>query len=48
MKLKRFPLVLLSLAATVAVGLLLVNISSGEQKITERIAHSYAVADPQF
>ncbi|MDQ6922736.1 MAG: phospholipase D-like domain-containing protein [Pseudomonadota bacterium] len=48
MKLKRFSIVLLSVAATVAVGLFLVNISSGEQKITERIAHSYAVADPQF
>ena len=48
MTLKRFSIVLVSVAATVAVVLFVVNISSGEQKITERLVHSYSVADPQF
>src|SRR5436190_13047697 len=46
--LKRFTIVLLSVAATVAVVLFLLNISEGEQKITERIEHHYGIADPQF
>jgi cardiolipin synthase len=40
--------ILLVLATAVAVVLLVVNVSSGEKKITERIAHEYGVADPQF
>ena len=48
MRLKRFSIVVLSVAATVAIGLFLINISEGEQKITERVEHRYAVADPQF
>ena len=32
--LKRFSIILVSVAATVAVGLFILNISSGEQKIT--------------
>lgn len=45
---KRFFIILLSVAATVAVVLFVVNVSSGEQKITERIVHQYGIADPQF
>ncbi len=48
MRLKRFSIILLSVAATVAVVVFLVNISSGEQKITQRIVHRYGVDDPQF
>jgi cardiolipin synthase len=47
-RLKRFSIVLVSVAATLAVVLFLVNIYSGEQKITERIEHHYGVAEPQF
>lgn len=47
-RLKRFSIVLLSVTATVTVGLFLLNISSGEPKITERIEHHYGIADPQF
>ena len=48
MRTKRLSIILVSVAATTAVVLFAVNISSGEQKITERIAHKYSVADPQF
>jgi len=48
MRLRSFWVILLVLAAVVAVVLLVVNISSGEKKITERIVHEYGVADPQF
>ena len=48
MRLKRFSIILVSVAATAAVVLFAVNISSGERKITERIVHQYGVADPQF
>ncbi len=48
MRLKRFSIIVVSIAATVAITLFVANISSGEKKITERIAHTYAVADPQF
>jgi cardiolipin synthase len=48
LRLKRFSIILVSVAATVAVGLFILNISSGKQKITERIEHHYGVADPQF
>ena len=48
MRLKRFSIILLSVTATVTVGLFLLNISSGEPKITERIEHHYGIADPQF
>jgi cardiolipin synthase len=47
-KLKPFYIVVLSVAATVAVGFVAVNLSTAEKKITERIAHEYDVADPQF
>jgi len=47
-RLKRFSIILVSVAATAAVVLFAVNISSGERKITERIVHQYGVADPQF
>jgi cardiolipin synthase len=47
-KLKPFYIVVLSVAATVAVGFVAVNLSTPEKKITERIAHEYDVADPQF
>ena len=46
--LKRFSIILVSVAVTVAVGLFILNISPGEQRITERIEHHYGVADPQF
>lgn len=35
-------------ATTAVVLLLIVNVSSGEKKITERITHEYGVGDPQF
>ncbi len=35
-------------ATTAFVLLLIVNVSSGEKKITERITHEYGVGDPQF
>src|ERR1700756_3957625 len=46
--LKRFSIIVLSVAVTVAVGLFILNLSPGEQRITERIEHHYGVADPQF
>src|SRR5438045_2363744 len=48
LRLKHFSIILLSVAATVAAVLFVVNVSSGEQKITERIVHRYGIADPQF
>jgi cardiolipin synthase A/B len=47
-RLKRFSIIAASMAATVAVTLFVANISSGEKQITERIAHTYGVADTQF
>lgn len=48
MRFRSFWIILSVLAATVAVVLLAVNVSSGEKKITERIGHEYGVADVQF
>ena len=45
---KKLPLILATVAATAAVTLLAVNFTVGETQITERITHTYAVADPQF
>jgi cardiolipin synthase A/B len=47
-RLKRFSIIVVSMAATVAITLFVANISSGEKQITERIAHTYGVADTQF
>ena len=48
MRLKRFSIVLVAVIVTVAIVLFVVNLSAGEQKITERMVHRYGVADPQF
>jgi cardiolipin synthase len=40
--------VVLAIAATIAVILLVLNLSSGEKKIKHEIQHLYAVEDPQF
>jgi cardiolipin synthase len=45
---KKLPLILATVAATAAVTLLAVNFSVGEKQITERITHTYTIADPQF
>ena len=45
---KKLPIILATAAATAALTLLIINLSSGETQITERITHTYAVADPQF
>ncbi len=45
---KKLPLILWTVAATAVVTLLAINLSVGETQITERITHTYAIADPQF
>ena len=45
---KRLPLILGTVAATGVVTLLAVNFSVGETQITERVTHTYSIADPQF
>ncbi|HEV8554474.1 MAG TPA: phospholipase D-like domain-containing protein [Casimicrobiaceae bacterium] len=45
---KKLPLILATFAVTAAVTLLAVNFSVGEKQITERITHTYTIADPQF
>ncbi|HEX9275943.1 MAG TPA: phospholipase D-like domain-containing protein [Casimicrobiaceae bacterium] len=42
------PLILVTVAATAVLILLAVNFSVGETQITERVTHTYAIADPQF
>jgi cardiolipin synthase len=45
---KRWPLVLMSVLATIAGVLIAVNFSTGEAEIKERVTHSYAISDAQF
>ena len=45
---KKLPLILVTVAATAVLILLAVNFSVGETQITERVTHTYAIADPQF
>jgi cardiolipin synthase len=45
---KKLPLILATAAVTAALMLLAVNFSFGEKQITERITHTYTIADPQF
>jgi cardiolipin synthase len=45
---KKLPLILWTVAATAAVTLLAINFTVGETQITERVTHTYAIADPQF
>jgi cardiolipin synthase A/B len=45
---KRWPLVVVSVLATIAAVLIAVNFSTGEAEIKERVTHAYAVSDPQF
>jgi cardiolipin synthase A/B len=45
---KKLPIILATAAATAAVTLLIINLSTGEKQITERLEHAYTVADPQF
>ena len=47
-QIKKLPLILWTVAATAVVTLLAINLSVGETQITERVTHTYAVADPQF
>src|SRR5205809_7449532 len=45
---KRWPLVVMSVLATIVAVLIAVNFSTGEAEIKERVTHVYAVSDPQF
>jgi cardiolipin synthase len=45
---RKLPIILATAAATAAATLLIINLSTGEKQITERITHSYAISDPQF
>jgi len=44
----KLPLILVTVAATAVLILLAVNFTTGETQITERVAHTYTVVDPQF
>jgi len=44
----KFPLILATAAATAAATLLIINLSGAEKQVTEKITHTYSVADPQF
>jgi cardiolipin synthase A/B len=48
MKPKRVTQVIVTAAVTLIVGLLLLNFSAAEKKITQHVEHRYDVADPQF
>jgi cardiolipin synthase len=41
-------LILASVGATLAVGLLLLNLATGEKRVTHKLEHLYSVHDPQF
>src|SRR5438552_7763136 len=45
---KRWQVVLVSILATIVAVLLVLNFSTGEIEIKERVTHSYAISDPQF
>jgi cardiolipin synthase len=44
----KLAVVLATAVVTAAVTLLIVNLSIGENQITERVEHAYAISDPQF
>src|SRR5437667_7896684 len=45
---KRWQVVLVSILATIVAVLVVLNFSTGEIEIKERVTHSYAISDPQF
>ncbi len=44
----RWPIVLVSVIATIVAVLIAVNFSTGEAEVKERVTHTYAISDPQF
>jgi cardiolipin synthase A/B len=44
----RWPIVLVSVIATIVAVLVAVNFSTGEAEVKERVTHTYAISDPQF
>jgi cardiolipin synthase len=44
----RWPIVLVSVIATIVAVLIAVNFSTGEAEVKERLTHTYAISDPQF
>jgi cardiolipin synthase len=47
-KAKRFPAVIASVIGAVIVTLLVMNLTTGEKRVRERIEHQYSAADAQF
>ena len=40
--------IIVTVLVTIVVGLVVLNLTTGDKKITRQVQHRYAVADPQF